>query len=165
MRRPPTRKELGLESRYTAKKFRPYALAIGEPTLSWNDLHVERGMLFVTVSGGGLANYYFEIWNSLRNDSAKREILMAAARVSLNPALERDQRAFQEVKWIVDEVGKLTGDRNMVAHAPLTSTRSASHVFPNAWPGDRFEIDHHLPVDDAGLKWLTASDTLRTMPG
>jgi len=83
MRRPPTRKELGLEPRYTAKKFRPYALAIGEATLSWNDLHVELGMLFVTVSGGGYANYYFELWNSLTNDGAKRNILMAAAKASL----------------------------------------------------------------------------------
>jgi len=120
MRRPPTRKELGLEPRYTAKKFRPYALAIGEATLSWNDLHVELGMLFLTVSGGGSANYFFEIWNSLRNDGAKRDILMAAAKVSLNPTLERDQRAFEGVKWIVQRVGELVSDRNTVAHASLT---------------------------------------------
>jgi hypothetical protein len=138
MRRPPTRKELGLEPRYTAKKFRPYALAIGEATLSWNDLHVELGMLFLTVSGGGSANYFFEIWNSLRNDGAKRDILMAAAKVSLNPTLERDQRAFEGVKWIVQRVGELVSDRNTVAHASLTSTPTASSVFPNAWPGDRF---------------------------
>jgi hypothetical protein len=72
------------------KKFRPYALAIGEATLPWNDLHVELGMLFLTVSGGGYANYFFELWNSLTNDGAKRNILTAGAKASLNPALERD---------------------------------------------------------------------------
>jgi hypothetical protein len=138
MARPPTRKQLGLEPKYTAKKFRPYAVAIGEATLSWNDLHVELGMLFWTVSGGGYGNYFLTIWNSIRNDGAKRDILMAAAKVSLNPALERDQKAFEEVKWILDRVRDLAGDRNIVAHASLTSTRTASIAFPSAWPGDRF---------------------------
>jgi hypothetical protein len=136
MQRPPTRKELGLEPRYTARKFRPYALAIGEATLSWNDLHEELAMLFVTVSGGGYANYFLEIWHSIRNDGAKRNILMAAAKTSLNPALERDQRALAEVKWILDRVEKLASDRNTATHAPLTSTPTTSNVFPHAWPGN-----------------------------
>jgi hypothetical protein len=113
-------------------------VAIGEATLSWNDLHVELGMLFLTVSGGGYANYFLAIWNSIRNDGAKREILLAAAKVSLNPALERDQRAFEEVKWIIDRVRDLVGYRNTVADASLTATPTANIVFPNAWPGDRF---------------------------
>jgi hypothetical protein len=92
MRRPPTRKELGLEPRFTAKKFRPYALAIGEATLSWNDLHVELGMLYATVSDGGWVDRYFIIWNTLRNDGAKRDILMAAAKTNLNLEIERDKK-------------------------------------------------------------------------
>jgi hypothetical protein len=48
-------RQLGLEPRYTARKFRPYALAIGEATLLWNDLYEEVEMLFWTVSGGGFA--------------------------------------------------------------------------------------------------------------
>jgi hypothetical protein len=136
MARPPTRKELGLEPRYTARKFRPYALAIGEAALSWNDLHEELGMLFWTVSGGGYGHYFLGIWHSIRNDGAKRNILMAAAKASLNPALERDQRAFVEVKWILDRIQELVGDRNTATHAPLTSTPTTSNVFPNAWPGN-----------------------------
>ena len=71
-RRPPTRKQLGLEPRYTARKFRPHALAIGEAMLSWNDLHEEVGMLFWTVSGGGFGNLPLGIWHSIKNDAAKR---------------------------------------------------------------------------------------------
>jgi len=94
-------------------------------------------MLFLTVSGGGYANYYFELWNSLTNDGAKRNILMAAAKASLNAALERDKKAYEEVKWILDRTRELAGIRNTVTHASLTSTPTASNAFPNAWPGDR----------------------------
>jgi hypothetical protein len=94
-------------------------------------------MLFLTVSGGGYANYYFELWNSLTNDGAKRNILMAAAKASLNVALERDKKAYEEVKWILDRTRELAGIRNTVTHASLTSTPTASNAFPNAWPGDR----------------------------
>jgi hypothetical protein len=79
-----------------------------------------------------------ELWNSLTNDSAKRSILMAAAKASLNPALEQDQKAYEEVKWIMDRTRDLAGIRNTVTHASLTSTPTAGIVFPNAWPGDRF---------------------------
>jgi hypothetical protein len=135
---PPTRKQLGLEPRFTAKKFRPYALAIGEATLSWNDLHVELGMLFVTVSGGGYVNEFFERWNSIRSDAQKCKLLLETAEASLNLTSERDQKAFAEVTWLLDSVNVLADDRNTVTHAPLTSTPTASIVFANAWPGDRF---------------------------
>jgi hypothetical protein len=135
-RRPPTRKQLGLEPRFTAKKFRPYALAIGEATLSWNDLHVELGMLFVTVSGGGYVNEFFEKWNSIKNDAQKCKPLLETA--SSNLTSESDQKAFAEVTWLLDSVNVLANYRNTVTHAPLTFTPNASIVFPNAWPGDRF---------------------------
>jgi hypothetical protein len=135
-RRPPTRKQLGLEPRFTAKKFRPYALAIGEATLSWNDLHVELGMLFVTVSGGGYVNEFFEKWNSIRNDAQKCKLLLETA--SLNLTSEKDQTTFAEVTWVLDSVNVFADDRNTVTHAPLTFTPIASIVFHNAWPGDRF---------------------------
>ena len=135
-RRPPTRRQLGLEPRYTARKFRPYALAIGEATLSWNDLHEELGMLFVTVSGGGDANKFLKKWHAIRNDGEKRDSLIAAAKMSLNSSLERDQLVLSEVKWILDCVKKLADDRNTITHAPLTSTPTTSTVFPHAWPGN-----------------------------
>jgi hypothetical protein len=136
--RPPTRRQLGLEPRYTAKKFRPYALAIGEATLSWNHLHVELGMLFATVSGGGYVNEFFEKWSAIRSDAQKCKLLLETAEASLNLTSQRDQKAFAEVTWLLDSVHDLADDRNTVTHAALTSTPTASIVFPNAWPGDRF---------------------------
>ncbi len=135
--RPPTRKQLGLEPKYTARKFRPYALAIGEATLSWNDLHEELGMLFWTISGGGFGNLPLGIWHSITSDRVKRDILMAAARASLNQSVEREKKAFQEVKWVVDEVKKLAEDRNIATHAPLSSTPTTRDVFPEAGFGNR----------------------------
>ena len=95
-------------------------------------------MLYATVSGGGYINPYFAIWNALRNDGAKRDILMAAAKANLNLELERDKNTFEEVKWVLREIKKINDDRNTVAHAPLTSTRTTNHVFPTGWTGDRF---------------------------
>jgi hypothetical protein len=79
-------------------------------------------MLFLTVSGGGYANYYFELWNSLTNDGAKRNILMAAAKASLNAALERDKRAYEEVKWILDMAQELAGIRKEHSYARIFNT-------------------------------------------
>jgi hypothetical protein len=137
MRRPPTRRELGLEPRYTARKFRPYALAIGEAALSWNDLHEQLAMLFWTVSGGGYGNYFLGIWHAIRNDGAKRSILLEAAKISLDTSIDRDKKAYGEVKWILDRIHELASDRNTAIHAPLTSTPTTSSVFPHSWPGNR----------------------------
>jgi len=57
---------------------------------------------------------------------------MAAATATLNQSIERDKRAFDEVKWICDRVGELASDRNAATHAPLTSTPRDSMVFPYA---------------------------------
>ena len=65
---------------FTDKAFRPYAVALGQFALAWNDLHVALGMLFCTVMGGGFSNPALAIWHELKADRAQRDILKAAAR-------------------------------------------------------------------------------------
>src|SRR5215472_5225557 len=140
VRRPPTRKELGLEERFTDKKFRPYALAIGQAALAWNALHEQLGSLFWTVSGGGGVDRRLRKWRSLRNDRVKRDELLALAKAKLNLLSDRDKTTFEEIKWILDSIKwiKLATGRNRTIHAPLASTPRTLDVFADTLFGNPF---------------------------
>lgn len=137
--KPPTRRQLGLEIRFTARKYRPYTTAIGEANLSWNDLHEELGLLFVTVLGGGVANLPLEIWHAIRNDRTQREILSAAVHVQYGGAnTTADKLYFNALRHLLTEAQKLEDDRNNAIHSPLASTNNKSpYVYPLAAFGNR----------------------------
>jgi hypothetical protein len=66
-------------SSFNERKFQPYIRAIGQSTLLWNDLHEWLGHLYCIAMGGGYIDQHLRVWNSILNDRAKREMLMAAA--------------------------------------------------------------------------------------
>lgn len=99
--------------RFAEKRYRPYVIAIGESTLSWNELHESLMHVFFGVAHGIGIYMSGEIWNSLANDRAKREILKAAA------ACFKNNQAALDIKWILDRCQELEDDRNTAIHAPL----------------------------------------------
>jgi hypothetical protein len=132
-RRPPTRKELGLEERFTDEKFRPYALAIGQAALAWNALHEQLGSLFWTVKGGGDVDRRLKKWRSLRNDRFKRDELLALAKEKLNVLSDRDKKTLEEIKWLLNSINGISLElsRHRAIHAPLASTPRTLDVFPD----------------------------------
>lgn len=105
--------------RFTEERFQPYALAMGQATLAWNDLHEHMGRLFsmVVVTTGTDRNQALAIWQTLLADRAKREILRAAC-ASL-PSLEPWPRLHEDVAWLCDRVNSLEDARNNIVHGPL----------------------------------------------
>jgi hypothetical protein len=102
---------------YTHKAFRPYALALGQLTLAWNDLHQSLAMLFCSVMGGGFVSPYLSIWHALKSDRAQREILMAAMQAQfLNGGSEQ---LHSEIVWICKRADVLEEERNNALHSPL----------------------------------------------
>jgi hypothetical protein len=62
---------------FRSETFRPYAKALGEVVLAWNDFNMVLSSLFWAASkipNGMTAN---AMWNSLKSDRAQREILEA----------------------------------------------------------------------------------------
>lgn len=105
--------------KFTEEKFTPYALAMGQANLAWNDLHEHMGRLFAVVlvtvgedRGQGLA-----VWQVIKVDRAKRDCLEVA--VKQLPPMEPWPRLNEDVLWLCDRVNSLEEDRNNIVHGPL----------------------------------------------
>jgi hypothetical protein len=125
---------------FTDRVYRPYALAIGQFCLAWNDLHERLGIIFVLlcvtkratsfrikrVTSKTLAAMHYQansmsvhaaIWNSAHYDRPKRDMLKGLLEnISpdlINPGLLRDMQSLNT------EVGKLEELRNSAVHTPF----------------------------------------------
>jgi hypothetical protein len=101
----------------THSAFRPYAVALGQLALAWNDLHLSLGMLFCTAMGGGFVNPALAIWNTIKSDRAQRDILLAVAKASLMNG--GHQKFAEEIEWICKNADALEDTRNDALHSPL----------------------------------------------
>jgi hypothetical protein len=101
--------------------FRPYAIALGQLALAWNDLHLALAMLFCTVMGGGFVNQFLDIWNTLKSDRSQREILLAAAKSTFVNG-GGSQKLAEEIEWICKRADALEDSRNDALHSPLWAT-------------------------------------------
>jgi len=108
-------------NRFTAKSFRPYAEAIGQVALTWNDLHETLGILFTEVAfEGSLAAQ--DAWQSLIVDRAKREMLKSVL-VGMTVPDDRPELAQlrDDVIWIIEQTSAAEDGRNAAIHTPLLS--------------------------------------------
>jgi hypothetical protein len=105
--------------RFTETVFQPYATAVGQLLLAWNDLHERLSILFVTTMGGGWVNRPLAIWHGATRDYAKRQMLGAA--IANMPESEKAGRPklVEEIEWILDAADKLEGFRDDSAHTPF----------------------------------------------
>ena len=112
---------------FTDKAFRPYALALGEIALAWNDLHVSLSFVFCSILAVGNFNFgpFQAIWQTITNDRMQRNVLVAVAKEAGLALSSREQ--FEDIKWLCDQATKLEDFRNDALHSPLwgTSTRIA----------------------------------------
>ena len=118
--------------KYTAKKYLPFTTAIGQSTLSWNDLHEALGQLFWTVLGGGFSDLPLGIWQVIRNDRTQRSVLLEASKASLSGKGTWCEEGLENIKWIIARASELEDDRNNAVHAPLQSSESTKLVFPSS---------------------------------
>lgn len=120
--------------RFTEDRFQPYALAVGQATLAWNDLHEHMGRLFsmVVVTTGTSREQALAIWQALIVDRAKRQVLMAG--VENLPDLDPWPMLKPDVAWLCERVNSLEDARNNIVHGPLALqvSLSAFHDRPSA---------------------------------
>jgi hypothetical protein len=110
-------------SKITSEKFGPYALAIGQMALTWNELHEALGHLFGEAldlkSGHDARIQCAAVWGSVTNDRQKRLMLDAAINWVMPERHKRFPRLAADILWITQRANSLEDRRNNVIHAPL----------------------------------------------
>ena len=111
---------------YTESIYQPYATALGQATMAWNDLCEVQAGLFWTILGGGLADVPLAVWNAIKSDRAQREMLRAAAAAAFPKGggtrlQTKYPQLAQDIEWLLNEIGKVEDVRNDIVHAPLAS--------------------------------------------
>lgn len=105
--------------RFTEENFAPYALAMGQANLAWNDLHEHMGRLFAVVltTVGNSRSQGLAVWAALSSDRAKRQCLLAAAKDL--PTLPPWPRLQMDVEFLCHKGTSLEDARNNIIHGPL----------------------------------------------
>jgi hypothetical protein len=104
--------------RFTDRKFRPHATALGQLIFTWNDLHEQLAIIYWTLSGYNDAA--IDEWSKPKVDVQKRKLIRKWIN-ALSPA-HRAMAAqmYEDIIWLLEELDHLTDYRNDAAHAPLT---------------------------------------------
>jgi hypothetical protein len=105
----------------TGVKFEPYALAIGQMALAWNELHEALGALFAQALATGLDRglQCAAIWGAVTSDRQKRQILDATINYMGEETHKRFPQLATDVLWITERANSLEDRRNNVVHSPL----------------------------------------------
>ncbi len=101
---------------------------IGEVAWRWNNVCVNLMLVFSHLVDPKDYSIGRSIWLTLQSDKAQREILIALAKARL----EHSPRILEEIIWICSQMGRLSGYRNAVIHAPVTvdvDLRYEDHVY------------------------------------
>lgn len=102
-----------------------HALAIGRIAIAWNELQESLAELFAGLFGKRRWRYALTAWQALTNDRAQREMLRAVAEARFGA----DNRAYQEVGWLVDQAHQhLSDGRNTGIHMPLMVLRDLDGI-------------------------------------
>jgi hypothetical protein len=70
-----SRKKAYRRETFAGRRYKPYALAIGQLTLAWNGLHEDLALLFIELLAKGRAYPATDLWNSAAFDRPKRAML------------------------------------------------------------------------------------------
>jgi hypothetical protein len=113
---------MALTRKQRQKKFRPYAVELGEVIYTWNRLQESLASMFWHFTRRpddlwdevGLA-----IWYSTPNDRTQREMLRAAVRASgRERAFEKYPEAQEDIYWLLNKCNSFADKRNDAIHSP-----------------------------------------------
>jgi hypothetical protein len=107
---------------FRSETFQPYAKALGELTLAWNDFHMALSSVFWAASKIPNKMTPQAMWNAIKSDRAQRDMLEALIDLRvLGHNLPTNIRC--EIKWVLHEARKLEDTRNDALHSPLLSEK------------------------------------------
>ena len=104
--------------------FQPYAKALGEVALAWNDFNMVLSSVFGTALKIPNLMVADALWNSLKSDRAQRDMLRALIYLEvMGHNIPTNIRC--EVKWVLDKADSLEEARNNALHSPLLSDQGS----------------------------------------
>jgi hypothetical protein len=98
--------------------FQPFAEQIGWIAYEWNRLQAAIGELFSDIVCPEQKEIGCALWHSTDNERAQRRMLKDALDAA-KKANKVEQRAYDEVSWILTQFDSLAGRRNNAIHAPF----------------------------------------------
>jgi hypothetical protein len=135
------------------RQMKPYALAIGELTLAWNQLQERLAMLFwnaINIPHGDVA---LSMWNIVRSDMVQRELLKAAVKSGAFNDRFNGQQAEADILWLLEKVAILSQRRNDAIHAPLALTLNSEGK----------KIEPHVALGNPRAKGLSNKDLMKEL--
>src|SRR5690348_3515377 len=106
--------EDGKDEKFQGNVFDPYALAIGQAVLAWNDLHRWLGCLLQSILYPRQGEPMHVLWNAMTQDRAAREMLRAATTHRYGDgqhgAYGKDKH--DKIMWLLGQVDRLEDARN-----------------------------------------------------
>jgi hypothetical protein len=110
------------------KAGQPYAAALGELIIAWNDLHETLSFLFELAIKSSSRQMGISIWHSTENDYAQRKMLRAAVEQATH--FTEDQR--EDMLWVLDRIDNtLRHSRNDMIHSPVSFIQGLTDEGPS----------------------------------
>jgi hypothetical protein len=106
--------------RHTGRAYRPYATAIGEVALGWNDLHERLGFLFaISIVKAKSHEELVRAWSGLDSDRAKRKMFRQSLAVEFRLNYRHRPKLADDLRHLLNLADKLENNRNDAVHVPL----------------------------------------------
>jgi hypothetical protein len=141
--------------RFTERAFKPYAVAIGQFCLAWNDLHERLGILFLalcsarrlrpgrasksrmnaTVDEANSFSVHAAVWHSGHYDRPKRDMLRAA--VETVWVADEHPKMAEGLRDLLNRTDELENTRNTIVHTPFQWGPPYFEDQPRGRPGVR----------------------------
>src|SRR5690349_235351 len=104
----------------TEEKFQPFALAIGQMALAWNELHEALWVLFSQALGQDKDKQFqgLGIWGAITSDRQKRLVLDAAINLIGREKHTEFPQLAADILWVIERSNSLEDKRNNVVHSP-----------------------------------------------
>jgi hypothetical protein len=108
---------------YSAKAIAEYAKLVGQITWASNNLHSTMAWMFTQLIEPDTFTVALAVWNSVKTDSAQRDMLKAAAegRAQLNRL-----KLAEQIIWLCKAANTVAAYRNDAIHTPMSAILTAS---------------------------------------
>ena len=109
---------------FRSETFQPYAKALGEVSLAWNDFNMVLSSVFGTALKIPNLMVADALWSALTSDRAQRDMLRAVINLKVI-GHHIPTKIRSEFKWVLDKADSLEEARNNALHSPLLSDQGS----------------------------------------
>src|SRR6266478_4506849 len=144
--------------RFESRQFLPFATAIGQFVLAWNDLHETLAVLYWTLCQ--FDDKVLEEWNVAKFDDKKRALIIRWIKNTPAQSKALMPNLYADLEWLMGQIDSLAEPRNNTAHSPLTFISDTFVVNPQLFKGFKFGVAPNTTWGNSRAKRLLGKDLL-----